>query len=71
MCRGSAQNKKKISEMEPWVNSGLRRPGDELRRPQKNTPGPGLRKGAETIVNKSLKTADSIEYCPNPEQQEN
>lgn len=32
MCRGSAPNKKKISEMESWVNSGLRRPGDELRR---------------------------------------
>lgn len=28
MCRGSSQNKKKKTEIEPWVNSALRRPGD-------------------------------------------
>lgn len=38
--------------------------------PQENTPRPGLRKGAEKIVNKRLKTADSIKYCPDPETRE-
>lgn len=55
--------------MKPWVNCGLRGPGD-LRRASQKYSWTWAEKGYR-IVNKKLKTVNSIKYCQNPEQQGN